>query len=102
MVSIGYRGKKLGFVTSDGGHVRARGSSYVDAMLELDGVEMLTDVVWLLEDLARGLVPFDTVTEVHGRLGVFFFHLPLKAKVSCEVKVNIRNQTIIRQNCYPE
>ncbi|KAG5537671.1 hypothetical protein RHGRI_024951 [Rhododendron griersonianum] len=24
------------------------------------------------------------------------------AKVSCEVKVNIRNQTIIRQNCYPK
>lgn len=78
MVSIGYRGKKLGFVTSDGGHVRARGSSYVDAMLELDGVEMLTDVVWLLEDLARGLVPFDTVAEIRCQLGVFFFHLPLK------------------------
>ncbi|KAA8523105.1 hypothetical protein F0562_009528 [Nyssa sinensis] len=26
VVSIGYRGRELGFVTSDGGHVRARGS----------------------------------------------------------------------------
>ncbi|XP_058226866.1 uncharacterized protein LOC131335502 isoform X2 [Rhododendron vialii] len=101
-VSIGYRGKQLGFVTSDGGHVRARGSSYVDATLELNGVEVISDVILLLEDLARGLVPFDTVTEVRGRLGVFFLQLPLKAKVSCEVKVNIRNQTIIRQNCYPK
>ncbi|PSS07444.1 Late embryogenesis abundant protein, LEA-14 protein, partial [Actinidia chinensis var. chinensis] len=100
VVSIGYRGKTLGFVTSDRGHVRGMASSYVDATLELEGVEVLSDVIMLVEDLARGSVPFDTVTEVRGRLGVFFFELPLKARVSCEVRVNARNQTIIRQNCY--
>ncbi|KAI8544422.1 hypothetical protein RHMOL_Rhmol08G0295500 [Rhododendron molle] len=78
-VSIGYRGKQLGFVTSDGGHVRPRGSSYVDATLELDGV--ISDVVLLVEDLARGSVRFDTVTEVRGRVGVFFLQLPLKVNL---------------------
>ncbi|XP_052181074.1 uncharacterized protein LOC127794181 [Diospyros lotus] len=102
VVSIGYRGKQLGFMKSDRGFVRPRGSSYVDAVLELDGVEVLSDAILLLEDLARGSVPFDTVTEIRGQLGLFFFELPLKAKVSCEVYVNTRNQTIIRQNCYPE
>ncbi|XP_060973644.1 uncharacterized protein LOC115705337 isoform X2 [Cannabis sativa] len=86
-VAVGYRGKKLGHVRSEGGHVRARGSSYVDAELDLAGVEIFSDVVFLLEDLARGTVPFDTLTE---------------ARVSCEVIVNTINQTIFRQNCYPE
>ncbi|GMQ08670.1 hypothetical protein CsSME_00052289 [Camellia sinensis var. sinensis] len=102
VVSIGYRGKQLGLVTSDRGYVRPRGSSYVNATLELEGVEVLSDVILLLEDLARGSIAFDTVTEFHGKLGFFFFDVTLKAKVSCEVHVNTRNQTIIRQNCYPE
>ncbi|XP_059645588.1 uncharacterized protein LOC132287102 [Cornus florida] len=101
-MAIGYRGKNLGFVTSDYGHVRAMGSSYVDARLDLDGVEVFSDVILLLEDLARGSVPFDTVTVIRGRLGLFFLDLPLEAKISCEVYVNTRNQTIVRQNCYPE
>ncbi|KAK3028342.1 hypothetical protein RJ639_037804 [Escallonia herrerae] len=78
VVSIGYRGKELGFVSSSRGHIRPRGASYVDATLELNGVEVLSDVFLLLEDLARGSIPFDTVTEVRGRLGLFFFQLPLE------------------------
>ncbi|KAM6585822.1 hypothetical protein CsatB_012824 [Cannabis sativa] len=101
-VAVGYRGKKLGHVRSEGGHVRARGSSYVDAELDLAGVEIFSDVVFLLEDLARGTVPFDTLTEVRGQLGLLFFQFPLQARVSCEVIVNTVNQTIFRQNCYPE
>ncbi|KAA8541813.1 hypothetical protein F0562_022965 [Nyssa sinensis] len=63
-VAIGYREKQLGFVTSDHGIVRARRSSYVHATIELVGVEVFSDVIFLLEDLAKGSVPFDTVTEV--------------------------------------
>ncbi|XP_065868807.1 uncharacterized protein [Euphorbia lathyris] len=101
MVSISYRGKRLGHVKSGEGHVRALSSSYVDAELELSGVGVLSDVVYLLEDLARGRVPLETVTEVVGRFGVLFFELPLKGKIACEVIVNTNNQTIVRQNCYP-
>ncbi|KAF8025561.1 hypothetical protein BT93_F2410 [Corymbia citriodora subsp. variegata] len=101
-VAVGYRGKMLGHVKSDHGHVRALGSSYVDAELEFDGVEVFSNVVFLLEDLAKGTVPLDTVTTVEGRVGLFFFGFPLKAKVSCEVSVNTNNQTIVRQDCYPE
>ncbi|KAI3418973.1 LEA_2 domain-containing protein [Psidium guajava] len=101
-VAIGYRGKMLGHVKSDHGHVRALGSSYVDAELEFDGVEVFSNVMLLLEDLAKGTVPLDTVTTVEGRVGLFFFGFPLKAKVSCGISVNTNNQTIGHQNCYPE
>ncbi|KAG8379931.1 hypothetical protein BUALT_Bualt07G0141000 [Buddleja alternifolia] len=102
LVSIGYRGKNLGFVTSGGGHIKARASSYVNATLQLDGQEVLSDVILLLEDLAKGAITFDTVSGINGTLGVVFFDLPLKTKISCEVIVNTRNQTISRQSCYPE
>lgn len=58
--------------------MRARGSSYINATLDLDGIEVLHDVFYLLEDLARGSIPFDTVSEVRGKLGLFFFEIPLK------------------------
>jgi hypothetical protein len=32
----------------------------------------------LLEDLARGSVPFDTIVEVEGHLQFFFISLPVK------------------------
>lgn len=102
LVSIGYRGKQLGYVTSDAGYVGARQTSYVNATLQLDRVEILTDVVLLLEDLAKGAVMFDTVSEISGKLGVYFFDLPLKTNIQCEVLVNTWNQTISRQSCYPE
>ncbi|KAF8407036.1 hypothetical protein HHK36_006161 [Tetracentron sinense] len=78
VVSIGYRGKQLGFVNSNQGHVRARGSSYVNATLQFDGIELLFDTFYLLEDLAKGSIAFDTVSEVKGKLGLFFFDFPLK------------------------
>ncbi|XP_039004361.1 uncharacterized protein LOC120131441 isoform X1 [Hibiscus syriacus] len=101
-VAVGYRGKMLGHVTWEHGHVRAMGSSYVETRLELKGVEVLSDVVYLLEDFAKGTVPFDTVTEVTGSLGLSLFKFPLKAKVLCEIVVHTINQTVIRQNCYPQ
>lgn len=79
-VTVGYRARELGFVSSDGGRVRARGSSYVNATLVLDGLEVIHDVFYLLEDLARGVIPFDTDTEVEGTLGLFFFKIPIKVK----------------------
>ncbi|KZV16269.1 hypothetical protein F511_35835, partial [Dorcoceras hygrometricum] len=82
VVSIGYRGKKLGDVISDGGNITARASSYVNATLQLERVEILSDVVLLLEDLAKGEIMFDTETQIDGKLTVFFFDLPLKVK-SC-------------------
>lgn len=101
-VTIGYRGRELGFVKSDGGNVKARRSSYVDATLVLDGFEILHDFIYLIEDVAAGSVPFDTVSTVKGELGLFFFKIPIQTKVSCEVYINPVKQTIIHQNCYPE
>ncbi|KAH6782145.1 hypothetical protein C2S52_001012 [Perilla frutescens var. hirtella] len=102
LVSIGYRGKPLGYVTSGGGNVAAHETSYVNATLQLDQVEILTDVDLLLEDLAEGAVMFDMVSVIGGKLGVYFFDLPLKTKMQCEVVVNTLNQTISRQSCYSE
>ncbi|XP_073274367.1 uncharacterized protein [Primulina huaijiensis] len=101
-VSIGYRGKKLGDVTSDGGNIAARASSYVNATLQLEQVEIMSDMILLLEDLAKGEIMFDTETQIRGKLRVFFFDLPLKTKISCEIVVDTRNETIYRQSCSPE
>lgn len=77
-VSVGYRGRELGLVRSKGGKVRARGRSYVNATLELDGLEIIHDAFYLIEDLTKGVIPFDTDTEVKGQLGLLFFEIPLK------------------------
>ncbi|MBA0838824.1 hypothetical protein Goarm_004614, partial [Gossypium armourianum] len=87
VVSVGYRGRELGLVSSEGGRVRARGSSYVNATLDLDGFEVVHDVIYLLSDWAKGVIPFDTNTKVDGDLGLFLFKIPLKNKQKfCEVK----------------
>ncbi|KAJ8756179.1 hypothetical protein K2173_024726 [Erythroxylum novogranatense] len=99
-VRIKYRGKRLGYVKAHGGHVKALTSSYVEAELELTRVRILSDVVYLLEDLSKGRIPFHTETEVTGTLGFLLFGLPLKTKLLCEVVINTTNQTIERQNCY--
>ncbi|KAK0595224.1 hypothetical protein LWI29_004651 [Acer saccharum] len=99
-VKVGYRGRKLGHVKSGKGHVRALGSSHVNAKIELECVKVFSDFVFFVEDLARGTVPFDTVTEVHGHLGLFFFRFYFETKLSCEVLVNKDSQTIIRQHCH--
>ncbi|KAL0559489.1 hypothetical protein IC582_004100 [Cucumis melo] len=101
-VSVGYRGRRLGYVSSGGGRVSARGSSYVNATLDLNGLEVVHDVLYLLADLGKGIIPFDTETEVEGSMGLFFIKIPIKARVSCEVLVNTNNQTIEHQDCYPE
>ncbi|MFQ6663353.1 hypothetical protein Gotur_030909 [Gossypium turneri] len=118
VVSVGYRGRELGLVSSEGGRVRARGSSYVNATLDLDGFEVVHDVIYLLSDWTKGVIPFDTNTKVDGDLGLFLFKIPLKmlsastmfdfecmmfqAKVSCEVYMDRNNQSIVRQDCYAE
>ncbi|EOA17411.1 hypothetical protein CARUB_v10005713mg [Capsella rubella] len=99
-VSIGYRGRELGVVKSKGGHLRARDSSYIDATLELDGLEVVHDVIYLISDLAKGVVPFDTIATVKGDLGVLLFQIPIQGKVSCEVYVNVSNQKISHQDCH--
>nr|GMD37279.1 transmembrane protein 106C [Ipomoea batatas] len=102
VVWIGYRGKQLGNVTSDKGHLQARASSYINATLELEGVEIFSDVLSIIEDVSKGSITFDTVTLINGQLDLYFFHLPLEGKVSCEIVVDTNNQTISSQDCYPE
>ncbi|KAI0493101.1 hypothetical protein KFK09_027377 [Dendrobium nobile] len=99
-VAIGYREQRLGSVLSAGGHVRARGVSYVDAELHLDGIEVLHDIFYLIEDLARRSIPFDTVTEIRGLLHFLFFDVPIKGRISCLVNVNPTNHTVIRHDCH--
>ncbi|CAH2079328.1 unnamed protein product [Thlaspi arvense] len=100
VVSIGYRGRELGLVKSRGGHLRARDSSYINATLELDGLEVVHDVIYLIGDLAKGVIPFDTIAQVKGDIGVLLFQIPIQGKVSCEVFVNVNNQKISHQDCH--
>ncbi|KAH9311536.1 hypothetical protein KI387_026571, partial [Taxus chinensis] len=98
-VGIGYRGRTIGWVHSQGGHLAARHAAYVDATLDLDGIEVLNDVFYLLKDIDRGHLPLDTVTEFDGRLGLLFTKISLQEVVSCEVVVNPSKQTIVSQDC---
>ncbi|XP_073006300.1 uncharacterized protein [Typha latifolia] len=100
--AVSYRGRTLGSVASAGGRVRARGVSYLDAELRLDGIRVIDDAVYLIEDIARRAVPLDTITEVEGTLKLFFLEFPVKGKISCSLIVNPANQKIIQQDCYPE
>ncbi|KAL1219998.1 hypothetical protein V5N11_028806 [Cardamine amara subsp. amara] len=100
LVSIGYRGRELGLVKSKGGHLRARDSSYIEATLDLDGLEVVHDVIYLIGDLAKGVVAFDTIAQVKGDLGVLLFQIPIQGKVSCEVYVNVNNQKISHKDCH--
>ncbi|CAJ2636853.1 unnamed protein product [Trifolium pratense] len=103
VVSVGYRNRQLGLISSvGGGRIRARGSDYVDVVLSVDGFEVIYDAFYLIQDIAKGVIPFDTHTRVDGKLGLLLFDLPLKATVSCDVYVNITKQTVVRQDCYPE
>ncbi|KAJ4846404.1 hypothetical protein Tsubulata_006029 [Turnera subulata] len=102
VVSVGYRGRELGLVRSQGGQLRARATSYVNATLDLNGLEVIHDAFYLIEDLASGVIPFDTVTDVTGSLGLVFLQIPIEGRVSCELYVNINNQTVVRQDCYPK
>ncbi|XP_047092139.1 uncharacterized protein LOC124703951 [Lolium rigidum] len=101
-VDVAYRGKQLGRVTSGGGSVSARAVSYVDADLDLNGIRVVEDAIYLLEDLTRGSIPFDTVVQVEGNLHFFFFTVPVKGEITCAVHVNPQNQTILYQDCYPK
>ncbi|XP_071691975.1 uncharacterized protein [Rutidosis leptorrhynchoides] len=100
-VSVDYRGEQLGFVTSDGGKVKAFGTSYIDATLVLNGSEVISEAFHLIEDLLKGSIPFTTTSEIRGSLGILLFNLPISAKLSCEVVMNTHNSTIERQSCYP-
>ncbi|CAB4310129.1 unnamed protein product [Prunus armeniaca] len=44
---------------------------------------IIHDVFYLLEALARGVIPFDTDTEVEGTLGLSFFKIPIKPEIAC-------------------
>ncbi|KAJ0697831.1 hypothetical protein HanLR1_Chr10g0373421 [Helianthus annuus] len=86
---------------SDYGKVKAFGTSYIDATLVLDGAGVVSQAVFFIEDLLRGEIPLTAVSEIRGGLGIVLFDLPIKAKLSCEVVMNTRNQTIERQDCCP-
>lgn len=98
-VGLGYRGRGIGVVNSEGGYLPARRTGYVNSTLDLDGIEVLHDVVYLLEDLVRKELPFDTVVAFNGSVSVLFTKIPLQEVVSCEVVVNPDNQTILSQDC---
>lgn len=78
MISVAYRGKQIGHVVSDYGRIKARASSYVNATLELTDVCVFSDLIPLIEDLTRGSITFDTVTQIGGELGLFLFDIPIK------------------------
>lgn len=85
VAGIGYRGRQLGSVTSEGGRVGARRVSYLDAGLQLNGIRVIHDMFYLLEDYRRGSIPFETITEVQGKLRLLFIDVPVQVGKRCEL-----------------
>eukprot|EP01018_Ginkgo_biloba_P016647 Gb_10353 [translate_table: standard] len=77
-VGIVYRGEKIGSVWSQSGYVPPRRTAYVDATLDINGIEVLNDVFHILADIARRQLPLRTVTEIEGRIRVLSVNVPLK------------------------
>jgi len=99
-VGIAYRGEKIGRVTSENSaYIPPRGTAYVDATLDIHGIQVLADVIYLLEDIARGHIPLQTVTDFDGYIRLFSLKVPLQAIMSCEVDVDTNEQTVLRQEC---
>ena len=80
-VAVEYRGRRLGSVAAGGGAVEARGVSFVAARLELNGVRVLEDAIFLVEDLVKGKIPLDTVTIVNGDLRVRSLQVPIQVRM---------------------
>ncbi|KAG6516334.1 hypothetical protein ZIOFF_026793 [Zingiber officinale] len=97
--TIGYRGRKLGSVTSEGGRVGARRVSYLDADLQLNGIRVIHDIFYLLEDYRRGSIPFETITEVQGKLRLFFIDVPVEILLPVLLQALFVN-TYIGPRCY--
>lgn len=61
--------------------MRARGVSYVQADLNLDAIQIIDDVFYLIGDIARGLIPLETETEIVGDVHLFFLDVPVQVTV---------------------
>ncbi|CAA6661439.1 unnamed protein product [Spirodela intermedia] len=99
-VGIEYRGRPLGSVVAGGGVVEARGVSFVAATLRLDGIRVLEDALFLIEDLVKGKIP-STLSPCSPATSA---STPSKSpsRISCAVIVDVENQAIASQDCYPE
>lgn len=65
-VEILYRGSYIGDAKLKGGHILARGTVLVPAILNLEAREILESAVELLADIARGEVPLTTHIKIVG------------------------------------
>ena len=99
-VEILYRGSYLGDAKLKGGHIVARGTVLVPAILNLEAKEVLESAVELLADIARGEVPLTTHIKVVGAVdfqavrphidvGYYYLgmHVYFKARKSGETRV---------------
>ncbi|MQL71045.1 hypothetical protein Taro_003381 [Colocasia esculenta] len=102
IVEVGYRGRRLGWVVAGGAVLRARASSYVKARVRVEGVWVVEDTAYLIEDMARGRIPLDAVARVKGRIHLLSVGIPIKGRISCAINVDVENQLIASQDCYPE
>lgn len=77
-VDITYRGQPLGTKVAVGPRLESRGESYVDAWVRLDGIWVLQDTSFLLEDIAKGRIPLDTTTLMQGRIHLHSMDFPVE------------------------
>eukprot|EP00252_Welwitschia_mirabilis_P025613 TRINITY_DN8087_c0_g1_i1.p1 TRINITY_DN8087_c0_g1~~TRINITY_DN8087_c0_g1_i1.p1 ORF type:complete len:228 (-),score=6.75 TRINITY_DN8087_c0_g1_i1:345-1028(-) len=98
MVNISYRGENIGSVRSESGYIGPRATAYVEADVNLTDID-LADVLYFLEDIAKGSIPFTSLTYFDGYIRILGFSVPLKATVNCEVLVDTQDHSVSNQDC---
>ncbi|KAJ7565531.1 hypothetical protein O6H91_02G064200 [Diphasiastrum complanatum] len=72
-VHIMYRGHEIAVVNSTGGRIPARSIAHSTATMNLQGLQVLHDIPFLLIDMADNRLPLDTLTIFAGTVEIFFF-----------------------------
>ncbi|XP_024401731.1 uncharacterized protein [Physcomitrium patens] len=98
-VEIQYRGSYLGNAQLKGGHILARRTVLVPAILNLEAREILENASELLMDIAHGEIPLTNHIKIVGAVDLQVVRPHIDVHVSCDVVVDPKTKLVIRQYC---
>lgn len=99
IVSLYYDGDELGEVESHGGSIGRRSTSSVDAVCELNGNQIASNVLSIIADYYFGAIPVQTIVTFNGHLNVLWFKIPLEADVTCDLLIDTNTQELASTSC---
>lgn len=98
-VEILYRGSYIGEAKLEGGHILARRTVLVPAVLNLEAREILEKAAELLADITRGEVPLTTHVKIVGAVDFQAVRPHIDVNLNCDVVVDPKTKLVIREFC---